>query len=136
LSGIRVLVVDDSPDALSLLSALLRLCGASVRTAASVVDALEETQGWSPDVFLVDLTMPEEDGYQLLRQLRERDSASRGLPAIAVTGDLLEDHRSRAAAAGFQTLLLKPVGLNQLVAAILRASSRAPGASSANTDAD
>jgi two-component system, OmpR family, response regulator len=134
LSGVRILVVDDSPESLSLLSALLRLCGATVRTAVSVSNALDTLQLWRPDVVLADLNMPEENGYQLLRQLREREDADRRLPAIAITGDLLEEHRSRAAAAGFETLLLKPIGLNTLVAAIVRATSRAPGASSADDD--
>jgi CheY-like chemotaxis protein len=134
LAGVRVLVVDDNLETLGLLSALLRLCGASVRMAASAGNALDVRQVWRPDVLVSELIMPEEDGYQLLRQIREREGSDRPLPAIAITGDLLGDHHDRVAAAGFDTLLSKPVGLNELVAAILRASSRAPGASSANPE--
>jgi CheY-like chemotaxis protein len=134
LAGVRVLVVEDNLETLGLLSALLRLCGATVRMASSVGEALDRLQVWRPDVLVADLVLPDETGYELLRHLRERPGPLSYLPAIAITGDVVEDHGTRAAAAGFVILLVKPVGLGDLVAAIQLSVSGASGAGPADPD--
>jgi CheY-like chemotaxis protein len=107
LSGVRALVVDDDRSARELLERLLMDDGAIVHTAGSAAEALSIFAGWRPDVFLIDIAMPEVDGYQLLQRLRqEPDGAS--IPAIAVTGYARPGDRDEALSSGFQAHLAKP----------------------------
>src|SRR5690606_16232069 len=71
LAGIRILVVDDEPDTLETLRATLGACGADVRMAASAAEATAILDGWMPHVLVSDLAMPDEDGYGLIRRVRE-----------------------------------------------------------------
>ncbi|HJX26774.1 MAG TPA: ATP-binding protein [Thermoanaerobaculia bacterium] len=120
LSGLRLLVVDDDPDTLEILQVLLSGCGAEVRPARSVREALSELSRWSPDLLLSDVGMPGEDGYALITQARELD-ASRGrwTPAIALTAFARPEDRVRLLSAGFQAHLPKPVDPSDLVATIV-----------------
>ena len=72
LDGVRVLVVDDEPQARELFTSILENAGASVRAAASVADGLAVIDEWMPQVILSDIEMPVEDGYELLRQVHAR----------------------------------------------------------------
>ncbi|MDP9120071.1 MAG: response regulator, partial [Acidobacteriota bacterium] len=72
LSGLRVLLVDDEPDAREVLSELLEGSGVAVTAAASMEEALQQLDRWHPDVLLSDIAMPGGDGYALIRQVRER----------------------------------------------------------------
>src|SRR5207244_13470531 len=72
LDHVRVLVVDDEPNAREVLTALLAACGAEVGAAASVREALERVETNAPDVLLADIAMPDEDGYVLIRALTAR----------------------------------------------------------------
>jgi signal transduction histidine kinase/DNA-binding NarL/FixJ family response regulator len=129
LSGARVLVVDDEPEARELISIALRDHGAEVRLAAGAAEAMEILAGWEPDVLVCDIAMPEEDGYSLIRKVR---SSARGpltrVPAIAFTAYAREEDRRLAIQAGFQVHLTKPIDTDDLVAAVARI---APGERSA-----
>src|SRR5947209_5504565 len=119
LEGLRVLVVDDEPDALNLIKTVLERTGAKVTTvesAAAAWGALEES--W-PDLVLCDIGMPGEDGYQLIRRVRALESA-RGLatPAIALTAYAGDADRALALDAGFQLHVPKPVDPADLVSII------------------
>ena len=120
LTGVRVLVVDDDASNLQMIAQLLRLHGASVMISSDSSSAIGIAQGWEPDALILDIAMPEKDGYQLLPELRaalHRDE--RSLPAIAVTGFAAYEDSKRALAAGFQAHVAKPfdmTGLCQLVA--------------------
>jgi PAS domain S-box-containing protein len=119
LEGLRVLVVDDEPDALNLIKTVLERTGATVTTvesAAAAWGALEES--W-PDLLLCDIGMPGEDGYQLIRRVRALESA-RGLatPAIALTAYAGDADRALALDAGFQLHVPKPVDPADLVSVI------------------
>src|SRR5947209_856876 len=119
LEGLRVLVVDDEPDALNLIKTVLERTGAKVTTvesAAAAWGALEES--W-PDLLLCDIGMPGEDGYQLIRRVRALESA-RGLatPAIALTAYAGDADRALALDAGFQLHVPKPVDPADLVSII------------------
>jgi len=124
LTGVRVLVVDDDPSNLQMIAQLLRLHGASAMISSDPKGAVGIAQGWEPDVLILDIAMPEKDGYQLLPELRaalNRDAHS--LPAIAVTGFAAYEDSKRALTAGFQAHLAKPfdmTGLCQLVAQLAR----------------
>ncbi|HSU68164.1 MAG TPA: CHASE domain-containing protein [Tepidisphaeraceae bacterium] len=126
LQGVRVLVVDDEPDAREIVSHVLRREGADVRAAASAAEALGAIDESNPDVLVSDIAMPGQDGYELIRQLRSRDSAHGGkLPAIALTAFARGEDRDKALRAGYQTHLAKPVEpgvLSDAIAALTRHS--------------
>jgi CheY-like chemotaxis protein len=107
---LSVLVVDDEPDAVEMMSAALEACGASVVSAASARDALETLERGGVDLLLSDIAMPGEDGCELIRSIRSMPSIQLAtLPAAAVTAHARDDERERALAAGFQMHLSKPV---------------------------
>jgi two-component system, chemotaxis family, CheB/CheR fusion protein len=119
LKGVRVLVVDDEPDARELLTIALTQSGAGVKAAATVSAALDMLDEWEPEVLVSDIGMPSEDGYELIRKVRTRDPEHGGLvPALALTGYAGSEDAARAVAAGYQTHMAKPVVLSELVAAV------------------
>jgi len=121
LAGVRALVVDDDADARDLLAALLEARGVQVRTAASVREGLLVLEHELPDVIVSDLAMPDQDGYDLIRELRRRSAAAGGLvPAIAVSAYARAEDSSRSLASGFQIHLTKPIDPNALYSAIER----------------
>ena len=119
LRGIGVLLVDDDRDGLELAGVILTNCGADVRTCASPAAALEVLAGWTPDVAVLDIEMPGEDGFTLLRRARALVSA-RGIriPALALTAYGRPSDRTRALAAGFNLHLSKPVDPTELALAV------------------
>jgi PAS domain S-box-containing protein len=119
LEGIRVLVVDDEPDARDLVSRALEREGADVRAAGSAAEALEAIDELNPDILVSDIAMPGEDGYELIRQLRSRErSHGRRLPAVALTAYARTEDRERALHAGYQEHLAKPVEPARLSAVV------------------
>jgi signal transduction histidine kinase/ActR/RegA family two-component response regulator len=118
LDGLKVLVVDDEPEARIALASMLRKCGADVLTASSASDALNLLDRWPPDVIVSDLGMPGEDGYELLRKLRAQTGRAAKLPVIALTAYAGLESRLKAIAAGFQDFLTKPIQPEKLALAI------------------
>ncbi len=120
LDGIRVMLVEDDVDGRELLTLVLEEAGAIVRPSASVREALADLPGFDPHVLVSDLGLPDEDGYALIRQVREREAGRPvRLPAIALTGFARATDRDRALSAGFQRHVVKPVdpaALTKLVA--------------------
>jgi len=117
LTGIRVLVVDDEDDSIEIIGRILGRKGAVVRTARSVVKALEEFSCFSPQVLITDIDMPEHDGYELLARLRELPGG-RSVPAVALTAMARNEDRIRALRAGFQLHIVKPVDFSELIAVV------------------
>jgi signal transduction histidine kinase len=113
LSGLEVLIVEDSEDTLTLLSAIFRREGASVTTAVSAAEALQSAVTKRPDIIVSDIGMPETDGYQLLEQLRILPGL-KDVPAIAISGYASEDDRQRALASGYLALVPKPIEVDVL----------------------
>ena len=119
------MVVDDDSDVRDLVAALLEQYGAAVRTLPSARAALELLEQWTPDVLVSDIGMPEQDGYELIRQIRERPVEHRAwFPAIALTAYAQSADRERALATGYQMHLTKPVAPADLVAAVAELSGR------------
>lgn len=119
LDGLRILVVDDDGDGRALTSLVLTQAGATVKAAASVREALEMLDAGRPDVLVSDLGLPDEDGYALIRQLRQHEKEHGGfLPAIALTGYARAEDRARVLAAGFQAHVPKPVEPVELASVI------------------
>jgi CheY-like chemotaxis protein len=120
LNGLRVLVVDDETDAREMLTFVLNQCQAEVRAAASAAEALAMLEDFNPHVLVSDVGMPEEDGYDLIRKVREMEKAAhqKPVPAIALTAYTRIEDRMQALSAGFQTHVPKPVEPAELAAVI------------------
>jgi len=120
LAGWRVLVVEDEADALEYITTVLEQCGAEVTAVVSASEALDVLQGLKPDVLVSDISMPHEDGYALIRQVRALKPEQGGrIPAAALTAYAREEDRVCALAAGFQMHIPKPVEPAELVAAVV-----------------
>ena len=113
VSGKRVLVVDDNEDAAEMMSLLLEQKGAEVRTAHEGKDALVILDAWSPALVLLDIGMPEMDGYEVARAIRARGGDHQPV-LVAVTGWGQERDRQEARAAGFDHHMVKPADVNAL----------------------
>ena len=120
LTGIRVLTVDDDPDARELLTFLLTQHQAEVLSLTSAAEALANLDSFQPDVLISDIGMPEVDGYTLIQQIRTLPAEKGGqVPAIALTAYAREDDQQRALASGYQRHITKPLEIDQLVQAVL-----------------
>jgi signal transduction histidine kinase len=133
LSGLAVMAVEDQPDMLEYLRRVLEEQGARVVVASSGAQALELLRDGAGarhlDVLLADISMPEMDGYELIRTVREALAFDAlALPAVAVTAFARDEDRTRALRAGFQAHLSKPYRVAQLVSVINRVRKRAAGA--------
>lgn len=113
----RVLVVDDNMDAAQSLAMLLNLWGHESRVAFSAKQALELVEGFRPAIALIDLGLPEMDGYGLAERLRALPEC-RSTRLVALTGYGQADDRRRTQAAGFDDHLVKPVGVGALAGAL------------------
>jgi signal transduction histidine kinase/integral membrane sensor domain MASE1/CheY-like chemotaxis protein len=118
LTGLRVLLVEDEPDARDLLSFTLRVSGAEVQAVDSVQQALINLQSFKPDVLLSDIGLPIESGYDLIEKIRALPSATSKIPAVALTAFATEKDRQRALDSGYQIHLSKPVEPRVLIHAI------------------
>ncbi|MGF2034560.1 MAG: chemotaxis protein CheB [Nostoc sp. CmiVER01] len=127
LEGLCILAVDDQKDSRDLIQWMLEDFGAEVvvvTSAREAIAALTESPG-RYDLLLADIGMPEEDGYSLIRQVRELETeAERQIPAAAISAYVTEQERQRAIDAGFQMHLAKPIQLTQLVLMIANLSGR------------
>ena len=115
LDGTRVVVVDDDAAARQVMIAVLEAAGAEVRACSSVGNAYETVMQWQPDILVSDLAMPTEDGYSLLRRLRESGNL---LPALAITAHVRAEDEARVWNAGFQLHVAKPFDPDELVRAV------------------
>jgi DNA-binding response OmpR family regulator len=123
MNGSRILVVDDDDDIRGLVKTLLERGGAEVRGASNGRDGLREFHAWRPDLVVLDVSMPELDGWSVLERIRDMSE----VPVLMLTarGDELE--RVRGLQAGADDYVVKPVGRQELVArvqALIRRSQR------------
>jgi CheY-like chemotaxis protein len=125
LTGLRVLVVDDEPDARDLVVSLLADANATAASAASADEALEAIRRDPPDVLVSDIGMPDRDGYQLMRAVRALPAAQGGkIPAIALTAFARSEDRTRALIAGYQVHVAKPIEPQELIVTIASLTGR------------
>jgi CheY-like chemotaxis protein len=124
LSGVKVWVLDEDPDAHEVVGLTLKQTGAAVEGSHSASELAAQLErvlpDHGPDVFLVDLAMPGEDGFEALRRIRSLEmacGADRYIPAIAMTA-FTQVEREKLLAAGFFDRVDKPVDAEKLVAAI------------------
>jgi CheY-like chemotaxis protein len=125
LAGTAVLVVDDDADSLEILAYLVGQEGGTVRGASSAREALELLLTWTPDVLLLDISMPEIDGYELLSTIRGV-ARLRDVPAIAVTAHAYETDKQRCIEAGFAEHISKPYDGAALLELVARLASEKP----------
>ena len=127
----RLLVVEDETATSAAVRRLLEAEGAHVQVAASVSGAAEAYRVQRPDLILCDIGLPGEDGYSLLRLIREREElqSSPRVPAVAVTAFAGRQDRERALAAGFDEHLPKPVAPERLISVLEKIADTARSAS-------
>jgi CheY-like chemotaxis protein/two-component sensor histidine kinase len=112
LEGVRVLIVDDEPDARTMMHRLLLSSKALPEEAAGASEALDAIAAFHPDVIISDIGMPGMDGYTFIREARRRGT---GVPAIALTAFARSEDRIRSIQAGYQAHLSKPVEPTELL---------------------
>jgi signal transduction histidine kinase len=113
LSGLEVLIVEDSNDTLALLNSLFSHEGAKVTSLSSATEALVSIKSNRPHLIISDIGMPEVDGYMFLREVRAIPGLH-DVPAIAISGYASEDDRKRAISAGYFSLIPKPIDIEFL----------------------
>ena len=137
LTGVRVFAIDDEEDALTLLRVVLEAAGAEVTTLNSPVTALERIAEVNPHVLVVDLGMPEMDGFELITRLRKsKNQAVRRIPAAALTAFARSEDRTKALRSGFELHLSKPVDPGELVASVATLARRADTELARQADTD
>lgn len=125
LDGLRILVVDDESDALDLIAMELTQHGAQVKSATSATEALTCLEQNEFDLLISDIGMPENDGYDLIREVRQREAGkTKRIPAVALTAYARVQDRMRAILAGYNTHVPKPVEANELVTIVASLAGR------------
>jgi len=125
LDGLRILVVDDEADSRELISAILRRCGGVVKCCDSTAAALKTFRAWKPHLLVSDIGMPVEDGYTLIKKLRQmRLKAAKEVPAIALTAYATKEDKARALASGFQVHVPKPIEPATLIRSVASLMNR------------
>ena len=125
LAGVKVLAVDDEPDACLLIKRVLAECNADVVTSTSATEALTLVEQQRPHVLVSDIGMPGVDGYELLKRVRALGTERGGnVAAIALTAFARSEDRTRALRAGFGHHLSKPVEPSELIATVASVAGR------------
>jgi CheY-like chemotaxis protein len=128
LEGVKVIIVDDEPESLLLLSTVLIQSGAYVKTAASAEEGLTQIKGWRPDVIVSDIGMPGEDGYSFMKRVKTwAREAGVWIPAVALTAYARAEDRMKALASGYQIHVPKPVEPAELITVLVSLVERSKG---------
>jgi len=109
----KILIVDDEERNLKLLGVILSNYGYAFETAKNGIEALEKTQSYKPDLILLDIMMPEMDGYETCRRLKE-DALTRHIPVVMVTALTDRETKIKGLEAGANDFLTKPVDTSEL----------------------
>jgi PAS domain S-box-containing protein len=123
LTGTRILVLEDSDDSRELFGLVLRARGCEVELAESVLEALELATRQPPDVVISDIGLPDIDGYEFVRRLRQMKGLER-VPVIALSGYATDKDRRRSFEAGFDLHLAKPIEPEQIISSVYEVLSR------------
>ncbi|MBD2777929.1 response regulator [Iningainema tapete] len=118
-NGLRLLVVDDNVDSLELITAIFETLNTQVMTATLAHNVLTMITEFQPHVLISDISMPDEDGYSLIRKIRaHKDPQVQKIPAIALTGIAYQTSLTQAIDAGFTTYLTKPFDPDNLITVV------------------
>ncbi|BDA76117.1 hypothetical protein CAL7716_102830 (plasmid) [Calothrix sp. PCC 7716] len=118
LDGLQVLAVDDNTDSLELIQFILEMHNAQVTPVTCASQALQVITQVKPDILISDISMPLQDGYWLIRQVRNLTQELGNIPAIALTGHASDQERNLALQAGFSTHISKPLDPDVLLATV------------------
>jgi len=110
----KILIVDDEERNLKLMGAILKNYGYAFETAGNGIEALEKTKAFSPDLIFLDIMMPEMDGYEACRKLKE-DSGTQHIPVVMVTALADREARIKGLEAGANDFLTKPIDSTELM---------------------
>ncbi len=125
LSGLKILVVDDEPDACRLIKWVLDECHAEVVTASSAAEAMPLVETARPDILISDIGMPEVDGYEFLRRIRALGPTRGGkVPAIALTAFARPEDRAHSLKVGYSVHVSKPIEPAALTATVASLAGR------------
>ncbi len=123
----NILYVEDNPDNMRLVQRALGAKGYTVHEALNGLDGLSKAEELSPDVILLDINLPDIDGYEVARRLRQSKNTSlHYVPIIAITANALKGDAEKALAAGCDVYMAKPINVRELWA---RVEAFAPDAS-------
>jgi len=115
----RILLVEDYDDAREMYSEYLTFSGFDMVQAADGMEAIRQATATMPNIVVMDLSLPEMDGWETTRRLKADERTSH-IPILALTGHVLADFSRRAKDAGFEGFLTKPCLPEELVAEIHR----------------
>jgi signal transduction histidine kinase/CheY-like chemotaxis protein len=119
LSGVKILLVDNEISIVNALTIILLSMGAEVKSAPSAQQGFQAFKKFKPTLLLCDIAMPLEDGYSLMRRIRNlKESEGRSVPAVALTAYAADADIENALAAGFQQHISKPVDIRELIQVI------------------
>jgi signal transduction histidine kinase/CheY-like chemotaxis protein len=125
LEGLNILIVDDEPDALDVITVELMQYGAKVTGVNNAEDALDALQKQNFDLLVSDIGLPKMDGYELIRCVRKREEGGeKRIPAVALTAYARVQDRMQAILAGFSTHVAKPIEANELVTVVASLTGR------------
>lgn len=125
LEGLQILIVDDEPDTLDLITVELAQHGAKVTGVTNAEDALKALEQGRFDLLISDIGMPKIDGYDLIRRIRRQEAGKdRHIPAVALTAYARIQDRMQAILAGYSTHIPKPVEANELVTIVASLAGR------------
>jgi len=113
----RVLVVDDHAPSAEMVAEILTLEGYDVRIAHSASEAMAQAQQFAPRVAILDIGLPDEDGFEVARNIKARNDLQQ-IRLIALSGYGQSQYPRRAREAGFERYLVKPVDLDELLALV------------------
>lgn len=119
----KVLYVEDDPAQRELMTQLLMLEGLEVKLAKNGVLGVEMAQQWGPDIILMDLRMPQMDGFETMRQIKEHPTTM-DIPIIVVSAWTSAAHDERALEMGADSIISKPFGLTDIVNLISKYNAR------------
>ena len=125
IKNLRILLVDDEPDTRTMLEYIFTSCGAQTKSAASTAEALEILETNELDILISDIGMPERDGYELIKKIRELAPEKGGrIPAVALTAYARVQDRLRILSSGFQMHVTKPIEPAELLTVVASLASR------------
>ena len=108
-----IMVVDDNPDIITIVRTILEGKGFNVLSASSGAECLAALKTQKPDLIVLDIMMPEMDGYETIRQIR-KDEKCQTLPIIALTAKAMKGDREKTLAAGCSGYIQKPIDVDLL----------------------
>jgi len=121
--SLTILVVEDDPASRALASTVLTLNGHTVVTATNGVEALSLVEERPFDVILMDIQMPEMDGFEVTKCIRQRENLVGRVPIIALTANAMKEDRERCLASGMDDYISKPFAHDQLLTVIRKIAS-------------